>query len=161
VSRPRPSRAVVVEVTTVVRAPRELVFDVELDMDVHAASLSGSDERATTSTGRPGMGLGDEVTFVARHLGRRWRLTSRVTAYDRPHRFVDEQVAGPFHWLRHEHLFEPAGERATRMTDRMAFEAPLGPLGALVSRVVLGRYLTGLLRTRGQHVKRVAEAQST
>jgi ligand-binding SRPBCC domain-containing protein len=150
-----------VEVTTVVRAPLDVVFVVELDMDVHAASMPGSAERATTSTGRPGMGLGDEVTFTARHLGRTWRLTSRVTAHDRPHRFVDEQVAGPFRWMRHEHLFEPAGERGTRMTDRFAFEAPFGPLGAVVARAVLARYLTRLLRTRGQHVKRVAEAQAT
>ena len=97
---------------TLVRAAPEKVFDLELDADVHAASLAGSGERATTSTGRPGLALGDEVTFTARHLGRAWRLTSRITAYERPHRFVDEQVRGPFASMRHEHLFEDAGEGA-------------------------------------------------
>jgi len=61
----------VIEVVTVVKAAPEVVFDLELDVDVHAASLAGSQETATTSTGRRRLGLGDEVTFHARHLGLR------------------------------------------------------------------------------------------
>ena len=129
-----------IEVVTAIAAAPETVFDLELDTEAHAASLAASGEQATTSTGRPGLGLGDEVTFEARHLGRTWRLTSRVTELDRPRRFVDEQVTGPFRRMRHEHVFE-AGNGGTRMTDRMTVEAPLGPVGALVARLLLVPYL--------------------
>ena len=44
------------------------------------------------------------MTIRAWHLGVWWTLTSRVTAYDRPASFVDEQVRGPFSVMRHEHL---------------------------------------------------------
>ena len=145
-------------VVTLIGAAPAIVFDLELDADVHAASLESSGERATTSTGHPALALGDEVTFAARHLGRTWRLTSRVTEFDRPHRFVDEQVSGPFRSMRHEHLFEPADVGSTRMTDRMTFTAPLGPLGAAVARLVLAPYLRRLLRLRGAHIRRLAEA---
>jgi ligand-binding SRPBCC domain-containing protein len=145
-----------IEVVTLVRADAATVFDLELDADVHAASMAASGERATTSTGRAGLGLGDEVTFSARHLGRTWRLTSRVTEYDRPRRFVDEQVRGPFRRMRHDHLFEPV-DGLTRMTDRMSFTAPLGPAGGLVARLVLAPYLRRLLVRRGEHVRRLAE----
>lgn len=148
----------VVEVVTVVRCEPATLFDLELDVDVHTASLASSGETATTSTGSPVLGLGDEVTFRARHLGRTWRMTSRITAHDRPHRFVDEQVAGPFARMRHEHRFEPAGPGVTRMTDRMEVVAPLGPLGALVVRAAVGPYLRRLLRQRAAHVRRLAEA---
>ena len=115
---PAAARAVTeVEVVTLIRAAADRVFDLELDADVHAASMAASGETATTSTGRPALGLGDEVTFTARHLGRSWRLTSRITEVDRPRRFVDEQVSGPFRRMRHEHLFETAGE-ATDPDDR-------------------------------------------
>jgi ligand-binding SRPBCC domain-containing protein len=144
------------EVVTAIAAAPETVFDLELDTEVHAASLAASGERATTSTGRPGLGLGDEVTFEARHLGRTWRLTSRVTELDRPRRFVDEQVTGPFRRMRHEHVFE-AEDGGTRMTDRMSFEAPLGPVGALVARLLLGPYLRRLLVHRVAHVKQLAD----
>ncbi|MFI1990360.1 SRPBCC family protein [Actinoplanes sp. NPDC020271] len=146
-----------IEVVTVIDAPAATVFDLELDVDVHAQSLAGSGETATTSTGHRRLGLGDEVTFQARHLGRSWRMTSRITAYRRPFRFVDEQTRGPFRVMRHEHCFDDLGNGTTRMTDRMTIRAPLGPLGAVVTRLVLAPYLKRLLVERATHIKRRAE----
>lgn len=150
---------VVIEVTTDVAAPPSVVFDLELDVDVHAASMAGSDERAGTSSGSRRLQAGDEVTFDARHLGVRWRMTSRITAYERPHRFVDEQVRGPFAVLHHEHRFEPRAG-GTRMTDRMTVALPGGPPGALLTRCLAGPYLRRLLLRRAQHVRGLAEGSS-
>ncbi|KUL41396.1 SRPBCC family protein [Actinoplanes awajinensis] len=146
------------EVVSVVNAAPGTVFDLELDVDVHAASLAGSRETATTAAGRRRLGLGDEVTFRARHLGVWWRMTSRITAYDRPRRFVDEQTRGPFRSMRHEHCFENLGDGRTRMTDRMTVRAPLGALGAVVTRIVLTPYLKRLLKKRSVHIAHLAEA---
>ncbi len=126
-------------------------------MDAHSASLAGSGETATTSTGRAVLGLGDEVTFRARHLGVTWTMTSRVTEYERPARFVDEQVHGPFRAMRHEHHFADAGNGVVRMTDRMTVTAPLGLVGAAAARVLLAPYLHRLLSTRAAHLKVLAE----
>ncbi len=149
--------SLIIEVVTDIGAAPETVFDLELDMDVHAASLPGSGETAATSTGRRALAAGDEVTFRARHFGVTWRMTSRITAYDRPRLFVDEQTRGPFRAMRHEHHFARTGDSRTRMTDRMAITAPLGPLGAVVTRFVLAPYLRQLLTRRAQHVNRLAE----
>jgi len=147
----------VITVVSLINAAPTRVFDLELDVDVHAESLAESHETATTTTGRRQLVLGDEVTFGACHLGLRWRMTSRVTAYDRPHHFVDEQTRGPFHTLRHEHYFEDLGDGCTRMTDRMTIRAPFGPLGAMVARILLAPYLKRLLTQRAVHIKRLAE----
>ncbi|MEU4155415.1 SRPBCC family protein [Actinoplanes sp. NPDC026670] len=189
---------VTIEVVSFVAAPPARVFDLKLDVDVHAASQRDSAETAATRDDRRRLLLGDEVTFTARHFGLRWQMTSRITTYQRPAptgaagsrparsggpdqqpgpdrsadprparfgeqpgpdpsadaqagRFVDEQVRGPFAMMRHEHLFEPDGA-ATRMTDRMTFAAPLGPLGAVVARLVLAPYLRRLLIRRAAHL---------
>lgn len=155
----RPAMPHLIEVVTEIDAARDAVFDLELDMDVHAASLAGSGETATTSTGRRRVALGDEVTFRARHFGLVWRMTSRVTAHDAPRRFVDEQVRGPFRTLRHEHVFDDLGAGRTRMTDRMTVTAPLGPLGPVVTRLLLAPYLRRLLTRRAAYIKQVAEAR--
>ncbi|WP_433041289.1 SRPBCC family protein [Dactylosporangium sp. CS-033363] len=139
-----------IEVVTDIDAPPSVVFGLELDMDVHAASLAGSDETATTSTGKRQVGLGDEVTFRARHFGIVWRMTSRITAYEPPHRFVDEQVRGPFRAMRHEHRFDELQDGRTRMTDRMTVRAPL--------HSVVVPYLRRLLVKRAAHVKLLSEA---
>jgi ligand-binding SRPBCC domain-containing protein len=147
-----------VEVVTLIRADPGTVFDLELDADVHAASMAASGETAVTSTGRADLGLGDEVTFAGRHFRMPWRLVARVTEYHRPCRFVDEQVRGPFRRMRHEHLFEAVGVGTTRMTDRLTFEAPLGVVGAVVSRAVLAPYLRRLLEERAAYVRHLAES---
>ena len=146
-----------IEVVTVISAAAETVFDLELDVEAHAASLPETGETATTSTGRSSLSLGDEVTFRARHLGFWWTMTTKVTVYERPHRFVDEQVRGPFLALRHEHVFEALDSGSTRMTDRFSAVLPLGPLGRATARLVLTPYMRRLLRRRANHIKRVAE----
>ena len=46
--------ATVIEVVSLIGAPPRRVFELELNVDVHAASLPGSRETATTNTGRHG-----------------------------------------------------------------------------------------------------------
>ena len=146
-----------VEVRTRISAAPAVVFDLELDAAAHAASLASSGETASTSTGRSALALGDEVTFRARHFGVWWSLTSRVTAYDRPVSFVDEQASGPFSVMRHEHLFRQQPDGSTLMVDRMTFRAPLGPLGSAAS-LVLAPHLRRLLVQRARFVKASAES---
>ncbi|MFK5691397.1 cyclase [Ornithinimicrobium sp. LYQ92] len=150
-----------IEVITEIAAPCAVVFDLELDVDVHAASLAGSRERAVTLNGRRALQLGDEVTFRAHHFGVPWRMSSRITAYERPRRFVDEQTSGPFTSLRHEHLFDAVTDEHTRMTDRLHITAPFGYLGAVTGRILLAPYLRRLLCQRAAHIKALAEATGT
>ncbi|MPZ67744.1 MAG: cyclase [Pseudonocardiaceae bacterium] len=144
------------EVTTWVAAPPQRVFDVSLEVEVHTESMSGTGERAVAGTTTGSLGLGDTVTWQARHFGLRWRMTSRVSALDRPRFFVDEQVSGPFtHW-HHAHHFESDGH-GTLMRDVVDFAAPFGPLGHVAELLVLTRYMPGLIRIRNAHIKLVAE----
>jgi ligand-binding SRPBCC domain-containing protein len=149
-----------IEVVALVGAAPAVVFELELDVGVHAESMAGSREVASTSTGHRRLGLGDEVTFQARHFGLPWRMTSRITRYDAPHCFVDEQIRGPFRALHHEHVFEDLGDDRTRMIDRMTITAPFGPLGVLVTRVVLAPYLRRLLERRSAHIKCLADGRT-
>ncbi|MBQ1051952.1 SRPBCC family protein [Micromonospora sp. C51] len=147
-----------IEVVSVINAAPSVVFDLTLDVDVHTASLPASRETATTSTGLPQLALGDEVTFHARHFKLPWRMTSRISAYERPYHFVDDQTQGPFRALRHEHHFQDLDGLRTQMTDRMTITAPLGPLGAAVARALVAPYLRRLLIQRAAHITYLAQA---
>ncbi|MEV8440925.1 SRPBCC family protein [Actinosynnema sp. NPDC051121] len=146
------------EVVTAVAAPPERVFDVSLDVEVHTGSMAASGERAVGGVTSGRLRAGDTVTWQARHFGVRWRMTSRISAYDPPLHFVDEQVRGPFRRWRHAHHFEPDGRGGTLMRDVVDFAAPLGPLGAIAELAVLNRYMPHLIAVRNAHVKAVAEA---
>jgi ligand-binding SRPBCC domain-containing protein len=97
------------------------------------------------------LGLGDEITWRAWHFGVPWRLTSRISAFNRPHGFIDEQVRGPFHRFHHEHLFEPV-DGGSRMTDMVEFEAPARWLGRLAERLVLASYIRTLIEERNRYL---------
>lgn len=123
------------------------LFDASLDIDLHIASMSRSKERAIAGVTTGRIGLGETVTWRARHFGVWVTMTSRITALDRPRRFVDEQQKGPFQSFSHEHLFEPV-DTGTRMTDTIVVASPI--LGVLAERLVLVPYLRRLIRARNR-----------
>ena len=140
------------ELTTHVVAPPDRVFDACLDVGLHTASMADAGERAVGGVASGHLGLGDRVTFEARHLGIRWRMTARVTEFDRAAYFVDEQERGPFKRWHHAHHFASDGTGGTVMRDVVEFTAPCGPLGALVERLVLRGYMIRLIQSRNQYL---------
>jgi ligand-binding SRPBCC domain-containing protein len=124
-------------------------FDRSLSIDAHLESYAGSGEQATAGVTHGIIGMGEFVTWRARHFGITWTMTSVITEWDRPHRFVDEQRRGPFKSFRHEHRFT-AVDGGTRLDDDVCFEAPLGPLGRVAEALVLRRYLSHLIDVRNE-----------
>lgn len=112
--------------------------------------MAKSGERIVAGVQSGMMRLGDTVTWRARHFGVPFRMTSKITEYDAPARFVDEQVQGPFRRWWHEHKFDEQEGGITTMTNIVEFESPLGPVGTFVNRVLLTRYMTRLLEQRNQ-----------
>lgn len=145
---------------TVIAAPVGECFALSLSVDAHAASMSGAGERAVGGVTRGVMGPGDTVTWRARHFGIVFRMTSAITEYDYPDRFVDEQQRGPFRRWRHEHTFTALPGGAVQMTGTVEFRSPLGPLGGMADRLVLGHYMPHLLRRRNTWLKNTLEARS-
>lgn len=139
---------------TLVPAPAEDCFDLSLSVDAHVASMGRSGERAVRRPAGGLLGPGDEVTWSARHFGLPFTMTSAITAFDRPVRFVDEQQRGPFATWWHEHTFAAQGAGVTLMTDTITYAAPLGPLGRLAERAVLDRYLRRLVAGRNEWLRR-------
>jgi ligand-binding SRPBCC domain-containing protein len=146
------------ELTTVIDAPVERVFDLSLDIDVHTGSMAGSLERAVGGVTSGRIGPGQQVTWAARHFGIRWRMTSVISVYDRPARFVDQMVKGPFATWWHEHRFTADGD-TTVMVDVVDYRSPLGPLGRLADRLLLARYMRRLIVNRNDFIKERAEAE--
>src|SRR5207253_11077884 len=123
--------------------------------------LSGSQEarRGGAVTGLTSglVGTGDEMTWEATNFGVRQRLTSLITEFEPPRRFVDEMVRGAFRRFRHEHHFL-AVEGGTEMLDTFDYTSPVGLLGRLADVLFLRQYMSRLLRQRNAYLTREAES---
>jgi ligand-binding SRPBCC domain-containing protein len=146
----------VIVIETRMSAPIERCFDLARDVEAHVRSAAATDERLVGPKQTGLLELGDEVTFEARHLGIRQRLTARVVEYDRPRRFVDEMVSGAFASLRHVHEFVPYGATIL-MRDTVTWRSPLGPLGMLADHLFLMRHMRRFLTAKQQLLKEEAE----
>ncbi len=147
----------VIELFTMIRAPRERIFDLSRSIDLHLESASDTGERAVAGVTSGLIGLGESVTWSARHFGVRQRMTVRISEYHPPTHFQDVIVKGVFARFVHDHFFEER-EDGTLMIDRLDFAAPLGPLGRLAERLVLTRYMTRFLELRNETIRRIAES---
>lgn len=147
-----------IELITRVAAPIERCFDLSRSIDLHQHSLGSSSERAVAGVTTGLIGPGESVTWEATHFGVRQRLTSRITAFDRPRHFRDSMMAGAFRQFDHDHWFEPDGAAGTIVRDVFDFAAPLGILGRLAEAAFLTRYMRRLLMERNAVIKHVAES---
>lgn len=148
-----------IHLETLVGAPIETTFDLARDIDFHQRSMADTGERAVAGRTTGLIGMGETVTWRARHLGLTWTLTSRITEFEPPGLFVDEQVSGPFASIRHEHRFE-ATTTGTLMIDDWRHTAPFGIIGRVADGLVLGRLMTGLLEKRNTALAREAEVRA-
>jgi ligand-binding SRPBCC domain-containing protein len=148
-----------IRLATLIAASPDRCFGLSLSVDLHRHSVAHTHERPIAGVTAGVMHLGDTVTWEAVHFGIKQRLTTKITAYERPQYFVDEMIRGIFQELKHHHAFvpEPSG---TLMIDTFTFRAPLGILGRVIEALILTRYMQGLLLTRNRYLKQVAEADT-
>jgi ligand-binding SRPBCC domain-containing protein len=142
---------------TEINAPIERCFDLFRSIDLHQQSTARTHEKAIAGKTEGLIGLGESVTWRARHLGIWQELTSTISTYQYPDFFVDEMTKGIFKFIHHGHEFKLDGQK-TIMTDIFQFQSPAGFLGRIVDAVFLKAYLTKFLLERNQMIKTVAES---
>ena len=81
-------------------------------------------------------------------LSRRWVAEHRD--YREGRGFRDVQIEGPFPRWEHTHTFEPDGDDACYLEDRIEYKLPLGVLGRLVGGPMVRKRLNRLFSYRHQ-----------
>ncbi len=81
------------------------------------------------------MGVGTLIEYRLRLHGVPFSWRTEIAAWEPPVRFVDRQLAGPYHHWHHEHLFR-AVAGGTEVRDRVRY-CPRG--GAVIHALFVGR----------------------
>ena len=85
----------------------------------------------------------------------RWR--TEIVEWTPPHGFVDVQRRGPFLLWEHAHRLR-AVDGGTEIYDHVRYRLFLGPLGALVRRLLVRAWVEGIFDYRADHVPALISA---
>lgn len=148
-----------IRIVTRIQASRETVFDLARSVEVHLQSTAHTGERVVNGRTSGLFEAGDVVTWEARHLGIRQRLTVNITQVRFPDFLEDVMVKGVFAEMRHKHIFETESG-TTVMTDIFYYKSPFGLLGKLADGLFLKAYMRNLLLKRNAEIKSLAERKT-
>jgi len=79
--------------------------------------------------------LGTTVDYQLRLFRIPFRWRSKITVWEPPYRFVDEQVSGPYKSWEHTHLFYQEN-RGTVIEDNVIYRLPYWPFGEITYPLV-------------------------
>jgi ligand-binding SRPBCC domain-containing protein len=78
---------------------------------------------------------GTVIDYRLRLFGVPFRWQTRISLWDPPHAFVDEQTSGPYRLWIHLHRFRQA-QGSTTILDEVHYQLPLWPWGEIVHPLV-------------------------
>ena len=148
------------EEITFISAPVARCFDLARSVEVHLAGNIHFGEQAVATAGVTAglIGLGDRVTWRAKHLCVWQTLTSEITELQPYTYFQDKMIRGAFSTMVHDHYFRQLPSGGTEMKDIFCFSAPLPFTGWVAETLILRRYMRSLLRERNLVLKQIAES---
>ena len=97
------------------------------------------------------MQVGMRIDYRLRVHGLPVRWQSEITAWQPPHRFVDEQRRGPYRLWVHEHRFQEVGN-GTLTLDEVLYAVPGG---SVVNQVLIEPNLRKIFRRRQHQLQRI------
>lgn len=98
------------------------------------------------------MGRGTLIRYRLRVHGVPVSWLTAITRWEPPHRFVDEQLTGPYALWRHTHTFEATDDGATLMRDVVRYRVGFGPLGGLANALLVRRDIEAIFDFRAQQI---------
>lgn len=145
-----------INLITKINAPKQIVFDLSRNIDIHQNSASQTNEKAIDGVTSGLINYNETVTWRGKHFGFYLTHKSRMTAMDFYDYFVDEMEEGKFKSFKHEHSFvEKDGK--TVMIDNLNYETPFGIFGRLFDKILLKKHLTNFIIQRNKVLKELAE----
>jgi ligand-binding SRPBCC domain-containing protein len=149
----------VYERSILIKAACQDVFDFHLDPQNLPKITPGFISVKILQAGPPG--LGQEVILRLTQFGiPAGTMHMKFTEFEYPFRLSDTQLKGPFKKMFQRRIFTDIGDGYTRLTDRFEYELPLGLLGRLAQKILVGRMIEQMFVYRQNALRKFLETES-
>ena len=85
---------------------------------------------------------------------------TEITQVAAPSYFVDEQRVGPYRLWHHEHFFRAVDPSHTEVRDLVYYAPPLGPLGAIINKLLVRPQLERIFDFRTEQLEQMTKRSS-
>jgi ligand-binding SRPBCC domain-containing protein len=147
-----------IHLTTFIAAPVDRVFDLSRHLALYKLIFHSRKERLSSGAASTLIGKGETISIVAKHAGRSRMAMLKITTFQRPVLFIEEQVKGDLQNYKHEHHFK-AVDNGTIVIDIVDFGIPKDIIGKIFGKVYFKKYLEELLRKRTELIRSYAETE--
>lgn len=147
-----------IKLSTKIKAPIEIIFDLSRNIDIHKLSTAKSNETAIDGITSGLINKGETVTWRGKHFGIYLTHKSIISAIEIPSFFVDEMLEGKFKSFKHEHSFVQENG-FVMMIDEIQYQTPYGIFGKLFDVLILKKHLTNFISERNRVLKELSENQ--
>ena len=144
--------------TTFIAAPAERVFDLSRHIALYKKIFQSRKEKLTSGAASTLIGKNETITIIAKHAGKSRMAMMKVTTFQRPSLFIEEQVKGDLESYRHEHHFKPV-ENGTIVIDILEFDIPKDIIAKIFGKMYFKKYLEEILRKRNELIRSYAETE--
>lgn len=144
--------------TTFIAAPAERVFDLSRHIALYKKIFQSRKEKLTSGAASTLIGKNETITIIAKHAGKSRMTMMKVTTFQRPSLFIEEQVKGDLESYRHEHHFKPV-ENGTIVIDILEFDIPKDIIAKIFGKVYFKKYLEEIVRKRNEVIRSYAETE--
>lgn len=145
-----------IQLSTTIKAPIEIIFDLSRNIDVHQQSTAKSNETAIDGVTSGLINANETVTWRGKHFGIYLTHKSIISAMEIPTYFVDEMLEGKFRSFKHQHTFIQKNGFVI-MEDKIQYDTPYGIFGKLFDHFLLKKHLTTFILERNLLIKALAE----
>jgi ligand-binding SRPBCC domain-containing protein len=146
----------IITLQTTINNTLENCFDLSRSVELHKISTSKTLEEAIAGKISGLLELNDWVTWQAIHFGINQKLTVKITTFDKPNSFTDQQIKGIFKSFSHFHSFKQMQGHII-MTDVFEYQVPFGIFGKIFDYFILNNYMKNFLESRNKIIKEYAE----
>lgn len=97
---------------------------------------------------------GTVIEYSIKVMGIRARWKSRISVYDPPCAFADEQLEGPYTFWHHTHRFIEV-DGGTLLADEIRYSMPFGILGQIVHSLIVRKQLQRIFNCRARAIEQM------
>ena len=97
---------------------------------------------------------GQVIEYKIRLRGIPMKWKSRISSYNPPHSFIDEQIKGPYSYWHHTHIFKVNGN-GTDIIDHVKYNLPFGLIGVFANYFFVNKDLKKIFKYRKSTINEI------